>query len=139
MARKVKPLELKYQPSYRAYEASQFMNEMHPRSQSELRHLSAQSSHNSIAELKTTALAGLEADSPTKRVLQYLNRQPTLQTQPSLNKTAMTDRAPGAKVYMKSIESQVPYNKIALNNRKIEQYLNLNKQTVVLDGSRSAK
>ena len=40
---------------------------------------------------------------------------------------------------MKSIEAEVPYNKIAINNRKIEQYLNLNKQTVILDGSKSAK
>ena len=40
---------------------------------------------------------------------------------------------------MKSIEAEVPYNKIAINNRKIEEYLKLNKQTVILDGSKSAK
>ena len=67
------------------------MNEFHPRSQSELRHLSAQSS-NSIADLQTPLLAGLEAQSPTRRVMQYLNRQPTLQSQKSLTKQAQTDR-----------------------------------------------
>ena len=36
---------------------------------------------------------------------------------------------------MKSIEAAVPYNKIALNNRQIEKYLHLAKQTMVLDNS----
>ena len=36
---------------------------------------------------------------------------------------------------MKSIEVAVPYNKIALNSRQIEKYLQLHKQTVVVDNS----
>ena len=38
-------------------------------------------------------------------------------------------------MYMKSIEAAVPYNKIALNNRQVEKYLHLQKQTVILDNS----